>query len=230
MLECLNGRNEERVIFIVRQERLDDSKRMRLMEAGIEEFAKHGFEAASYNKIIERSGLSKGTVYYYFDNKESLLLTVLDEICQRFESAVGGLQLPETKEEYWATAWEYHQKAIRFFSENPLLGRVMFRISKDESCLDEQLKDIHQQSSHFMNELFVRGQEIGTVRKDLPLETIERLMHAIGRVLSADIVEERGDELQNLEDAEVRLRVERFMIIMHDLSKRILTPEEVRNA
>jgi AcrR family transcriptional regulator len=202
------------------------------MEAAIEEFAERGFDAASYNKIIERSGLSKGTVYYYFDNKENLLLTVLDEICQRFVRAVGGLQLPDTQEEYWVTAWEYHQKAIRFFSENPQLGRVMFRISKDEPCLDEQLKDIHEQSSRFMNELITRGQEIGAVRKDLPLETVERLMHAIGRVLSADIVEERGDELQNLEDTEVRLRVEKFMTIMHDLSQRILTPEpeEVRHA
>jgi AcrR family transcriptional regulator len=200
------------------------------MEAAIEEFAKHGFSAASYNKIIERSGLSKGTVYYYFDNKESLLLTVLDEICQRFENAVGGLRLPDTKEEYWATAWKYHQKVIRFFSENPLLGRVMFRISKDEACFDEQLKDVHERSSYFMDELFVRGQEIGAVRKDLPLETIGRLMHAIGRVLSADIVEERGVALQDIQDVEVRSRVEKFMTMMHDLSQRILAPEEVRHA
>ncbi|MDR1377645.1 MAG: TetR/AcrR family transcriptional regulator [Synergistaceae bacterium] len=202
---------------------------MRLIEAAIAEFAERGFNAASYNKIIERSGLSKGTVYYYFDNKESLLLTVMDEICQRFMCAVGGLQLPDTKEEYWATNWEYHQKAIRFFFENPSLGRVMFRLSKDEPCFCEQLKDSHERTTRFMAALFVRGQEIGAVREDLPLETIGRLMHAIGHVLFADIVEERGVDLQDLQDAEVCSRIGKFMKIMHDLSQRILTPEEVRH-
>ena len=49
----------------------------------MEEFAERGVELASYNKIIERSGLSKGTVYYYFDNKDSLLETVLDYLMVR---------------------------------------------------------------------------------------------------------------------------------------------------
>jgi AcrR family transcriptional regulator len=210
----------------VRRERLDDAKRARLMEAAIAEFAERGFEAASYNKIIERSGLSKGTVYYYFDNKDSLLSIVVDEICQGFIHAVEGLQLPDTKEEYWRIAWEYHQRAIRFFFENPLLGRVMFHLAKYEPCFSEQLKSAHERTTRFMADLLVRGQEIGAIREDLPMETIERLMHAIGQVLSSDIVEERGVALQ---DTEVRLRVEKFMKIMHDLSQRILTPEEVQH-
>ncbi|MDR1873525.1 MAG: TetR/AcrR family transcriptional regulator [Synergistaceae bacterium] len=193
------------------------------MEAAIEEFAERGFDAASYNKIIERSGLSKGTVYYYFDNKDSLLATVIEEICQRFLRTVGDLRLPETKEEYWATAWEYHQRTIRFFSENPLPGRVMFRLSQNEPFFDEHLRGAHDRATQFMSALIVRGQEIGAVRNDLPMETIERLMHAMGRVLSSDIVEDRDLSREN---EEIRARIEKFMKMMHDLSKRILTPEE----
>ena len=42
---------------IVRQERLKDDKKARLIEAAIEEFNEHGLQNASYNRIIERSGL-----------------------------------------------------------------------------------------------------------------------------------------------------------------------------
>ncbi|MDR1977743.1 MAG: TetR/AcrR family transcriptional regulator [Synergistaceae bacterium] len=214
------------MVFIVRQERLDDVKRMRLMEAAVEEFAERGFDAASYNKIIERSGLSKGTVYYYFDNKDSLFATTVEEICQRFLHTIGDLRLPDTKEEYWATAWEYHQRAIRFFSENPLPGRVMFRLSKDEPFFDEYLKNAHERATQFMSDLIARGQEIGAVRNDLPWETVHRLIHAMGRVLSSDIIEDRDVSLEN---DEIKARIEKFMKMMHDLSKRILTPEEVRH-
>jgi hypothetical protein len=77
-----------------------------------------------------------------------------------------------------------------------------------------------------MTDLLVRGQEIGAVRGDLPPETIERVMHAIGKELSADIID-GGDAMRNLMDKDVCLRVEKFMNIMHDLSQRILTPGEV---
>jgi AcrR family transcriptional regulator len=216
------------MVFIVRQERLDDAKRERLIDAAIEEFAEHGFDAASYNKIIESSGLSKGTVYYYFDNKDSLLETVLDEICQRFLKAVGGMELPETKEEYWSAEWEYHQRVGRFFSENPLVGRVMHWLSANDFHLDERLAPAHERVSCFTRKLLARGQELGTVRKDFPLETIERLMHAIGKVLAADII---GEDPLNTgllpQQEEMGIRIEKFINMVHDLDKRILTPEEV---
>ena len=218
------------MIFIVRQERLDDAKRTRLMEAAIEEFAERGIESASYNKIIERSGLSKGTVYYYFDNKDSLLLTVLDEICERFRRAIGDLALPETKEGYWETALEYHGRAIRFFLENPLLWRVLFWISKDSPCNDGHVEVFHDRATRFLDDLIVRGQEIGAVRRDFPPETVQRLMHSLGKVLAADILgydrngtaPASGKKMNETEQT----KVEQFMLMIHDLSRRILTPEE----
>jgi AcrR family transcriptional regulator len=214
---------EKEGISITRQERLDDVKRTRLMEAAIEEFAEHGFDSASYNRIIERSGLSKGTVYYYYDNKDSLLATMMDGICERFALLTEDIGMPDTKEEYWETIWKYHQRTIRFFSENPLIGRVMFRL-KEDMCtrFDERLDNAHERASAFMNELLVRGQEIGAVRKDMPLETIRRLMRAIGRALSIEVIRKRGGDV--FRDEEASSRIKKFMDMMHDLSKRILTP------
>ena len=46
--------------------KIDDEKKAALIEAAMEEIAANGIDGASYNRIIERSGLSKGVVYYYF--------------------------------------------------------------------------------------------------------------------------------------------------------------------
>jgi AcrR family transcriptional regulator len=189
-----------------------------LIEAAIGEFAERGIDAASYNKIIERSGLSKGVVYYYFDDKESLLLTVLDDICERFMRAIGDLSIPGTKEEYWATAWEYHKRAILFFCENPVVSQVMFQLSQDE-----RWAAAHHRATRFMDDLLARGQEMGAVRNDLPVETIQDLMHATGRVL-ATVILGKGDAERQKTD---RSHIEKFMVTMHDLSKRMLAPEEV---
>ena len=210
---------------IVRQERLDDAKRARLMEAAMEEFAERGIESASYNKIIERSGLSKGTVYYYFDNKDSLLLTVLDEICDRFHRAVGDLALPSTKDEYWTAAQEYNSRTIRFFFENPRIWRVLLRISKDAPNMGEQLEPVRCRITRSMDDLIVRGQEIGAVRDDIPLDTAQRLMHELGKILSAGMVGEY-ESAGNKPREKKQVKIEKFIATMHDLSKRILAPKE----
>ena len=44
--------------------------------AALDEFAAHGFHDASLNRIIEAAGISKGSMYYYFDGKEDLFAHV----------------------------------------------------------------------------------------------------------------------------------------------------------
>ena len=211
----------------MRQERLDDAKRASLMEAAMEEFADRGIESASYNKIIERSGLSKGTVYYYFDNKDSLLLTVLGDICARFHQAIGDLEPPDTKEKYWATDREYSNRVIRFFFENPKLWRVLSYISKDAPHIGKQFDSFSERVMCFMDKLIVKGQEIGAVRNDISPDTAQRLIHALGRVLSTVMLEGREDAPPGERELEKeRDHMEKFIAAMHDLSKRILTPEE----
>ena len=59
-----------------RFDKLDLQTRSRILETAAEGFADSGFEV-SYNAIIERTGLSKGVMYYYFDDKEDLYLTLV---------------------------------------------------------------------------------------------------------------------------------------------------------
>jgi len=212
------------VFLIVRQERLSYAKRTRLINAAIEEFAERGVDSASYNKIIERSGLSKGTVYYYFDNKDSLLMTVLDEICDQFHQAIGDIKLPETREEFWDTVREYDGRAIRFFLGNPRLWRVLHWISKDLP-LKEQFKVIRERITYFIDNLTAKGLEIGAVRNDIPLETAQRLRHEMGKVLAYEMLGDFEAWSKGKCEKEL-LDVEKFIAAMHDLGKRILTPRE----
>ncbi|QFT33431.1 HTH-type transcriptional repressor Bm3R1 [Labrenzia sp. THAF82] len=46
------------------------------VEAARQIFAEHGFEAATTNQIADRAGISIGSLYQYFPNKDSLILAV----------------------------------------------------------------------------------------------------------------------------------------------------------
>jgi AcrR family transcriptional regulator len=49
-----------------------------LLAAGCSLFVSQGYEQTTVDQIAERAGLTKGAVYFHFDNKEALLLALLD--------------------------------------------------------------------------------------------------------------------------------------------------------
>ncbi|NQS97644.1 MAG: TetR/AcrR family transcriptional regulator [candidate division Zixibacteria bacterium] len=62
-----------------------------ILEAAKAVFARDGYEKTSLEEIAARCELAKGTIYYYFENKEKLLNSVvesaLDEIIQNIVEA-----------------------------------------------------------------------------------------------------------------------------------------------
>src|SRR5687768_13872518 len=57
----------------------DPAKRKQIMEGATRVFMKLGFEAASMNDITREAGVSKGTIYVYFQNKEELFVAMVEQ-------------------------------------------------------------------------------------------------------------------------------------------------------
>lgn len=208
---------------IVRQERLKDDKKARLIEAAIEEFNKHGLQNASYNRIIERSGLSKGAVYYYFENKDALFCTVLEDIGERFLEAIKGLELPETREAYWDAAREHRRREVAFFVANPSFGRILMILSEHDLSFDDPFWRAFERPIRFLSRFIEAGQRLGAVRDDLGAVTIQRLMWAVGKVMNLELF---GAVCcgGTCADGEVERISHRYLEVMNDLSRRMLAP------
>jgi len=54
--------------------------RARLMEAATRLFAEHGYESTSLKQIVELADTSIGNCYFYFQNKEAILLAIAEEL------------------------------------------------------------------------------------------------------------------------------------------------------
>ena len=60
---------------LARYESIEESLKARILEVSKQEFAALGYDGASYNQIIQKIGISKGSMYYYLENKEDLIIT-----------------------------------------------------------------------------------------------------------------------------------------------------------
>ena len=59
----------------------DSAKRRQIIEGARAMFLAQGFDAASMNDIARAAGVSKGTLYVYFANKEELFEAIVEEEC-----------------------------------------------------------------------------------------------------------------------------------------------------
>jgi AcrR family transcriptional regulator len=59
----------------------DSAKRRQIVEGARAMFLAQGFDAASMNDIARAAGVSKGTLYVYFQNKEQLFQAIVELEC-----------------------------------------------------------------------------------------------------------------------------------------------------
>jgi len=57
-----------------------EKRRQHLLDAALDEFFESGFAAARMDDIARRAGVSKGTIYLYFDSKEQVFNELIDAI------------------------------------------------------------------------------------------------------------------------------------------------------
>ncbi|QND53931.1 TetR/AcrR family transcriptional regulator [Phyllobacterium sp. 628] len=62
----------------------DPVKRQQILDGANRVFSQMGFDAASMNDITREAGVSKGTIYVYFNNKEELFI----DLCQQYKTAL----------------------------------------------------------------------------------------------------------------------------------------------
>ncbi len=56
-----------------------EERRAQILEAALKVFATKGFKGATNKDIADAAGVSTGLIYFYFENKENLLLAILED-------------------------------------------------------------------------------------------------------------------------------------------------------
>lgn len=66
----------------------DPAKREQIIDGAHRVFTRMNFDAASMNDVAREAGVSKGTIYVYFQNKEELFAALMEREKSRFRDAL----------------------------------------------------------------------------------------------------------------------------------------------
>jgi TetR/AcrR family transcriptional regulator len=102
-----------------RRKREKEERRQSILQAAREVFFENGFHQATVEAVAERAEVSKGTVYLYFESKETilalLLLEGLQELVKKLEEAYAVEENLPVDERLRRLGWAY----FRFFQVEP---------------------------------------------------------------------------------------------------------------
>ncbi|QDG50960.1 TetR/AcrR family transcriptional regulator [Persicimonas caeni] len=202
-----------------RFDNLDPDKQGQILDAAAEEFGEKGYEAASINQIIQKAGISKGSMYYYFEDKRDLFDTTLRYATERMLAMTGGFDVDAiTAENFWEYLQDYSRRSLDQLRNNELYIRLAksFHQVMEPNDPEAPGAETMEWGKQVMRELLERGREFGRVRTDLSIDFLIQLAIAVDSVFDHWLLERWGEcseeELQELMEQHI------------DAMKRLLSP------
>lgn len=170
-----------RRVGLTKQEQRDASIE-RLLGAAEKLFVTKGFHATTTDEIGASAGLTKGSVYFYFGDKTSVLLallekveaTVLQPLIDKVENG-GGTPLERIE------AFLLHQADVARESPAMLLLPIIVSIefAGTGELAEKRVKWGYQRTGQALRKAVAQGQELGLFRSDVSAEQQASMMLAL---------------------------------------------------
>ncbi len=205
-----------------RFDNIDPSRKKKILDAARSEFIRSGYEGTSLNDIIREAEISKGSLYYYFEDKVDLYITVLKQVMGEIEQRLGGFTSDEFSDDFWADIENYIKKTIQFSLENPDVIRLArgLKVVLATDPTNEFLKEFSDSGKAFTADIIKHGQDMGEVRSDIPFEMLTAIIYNLGETMDYWVF----DHWETFTQEELK----KIHIIYTDMFRRIAGIEPVK--
>jgi AcrR family transcriptional regulator len=164
----------------VTQEHLD-ARRAQILEGARSAFARYGYHGATFTRLEEATGLSRGSIFRYFDDKKDLFLAVGTDVNRRYIDAITAGGFAEAIHELARDNPEL--LAVLLEAEMRLYRDEDFRRRMEESTADDRAR---------LEAWFQEQRASGEVRTDLNWRDLARFASIVLNGTGLRIA--RGDE------------------------------------
>lgn len=197
---------------------LPEEKRNTVINAAIDEFAEYGLENASTNRIVANSGISKGSFYQYFEDKQDVFMYLLTVLEREKVEYFKGKHPPSTNMD----TFEYFRWMIKtgmeFNTNYPLLTQAISRVMFGEGLYyGNTFADIRERTSQGLRMMIKQAIEHGEVDPSVDVELAVMIMETWSNAISSYILNEgmkQKDIMKWVRSAKVQERIDKMLYVM----------------
>ena len=171
-------------------ENLPDEKRGRVLAEATREFAEHGYHQASVNRIVDRLGIAKGSLFKYFGNKAGLFEYLFSNAVAEFKQPLKDIR-DNASGDFFERIEQSFMASGAFIDAHPQLYRIYLKMLFNEN-FPFRLKflgEIRRAHAKFLRRLVDDGIASGQLDPDLDRdETVFTIHSTLDRFLQSHAV------------------------------------------
>jgi len=148
-----------------------------ILDAALKVFAAKGFAAARMEDIARAAGVTKGTIYLYFENKEAVFKSLVrEEIGRTLGTVTADVAIFEGSARFLLRLVMTTMFAVLIDSDKVVLPKIVIAESANFPWLAEFYRfEVIERGLGLLTGLIQRGIDRGEFRADLPPQHIARL-------------------------------------------------------
>lgn len=156
-------------------------RRRHIMSVASRVFAEKGYYASTISDIASSAGIAKGTIYWYFSNKRSIMIAILDDISQEIVETFGSI-LQDAGNGLDAVL-ECVEPALRLLDKHgPIYLMYFLEIGSTDRTIQEKYRNIYQVVHAGTKFAVKRGVREGVIREVNPDLAAYAVMGLVERV------------------------------------------------
>jgi len=144
-----------------------------ILEAAFVEFSRNGYASTTLDQIAERAGVTKGTIYVYFENKEHLFISMvreavkatMDTVEDMFERHDGSTA--DLLREQFSFIYDH---IVRDRRRREVVRMLIAEASRFPALADRYHQEIHLPCMDLLTRTIQRGMDRGEIRRSAVTE------------------------------------------------------------
>ncbi len=160
-------------------------KYKRILDAAIKVFAKQGFFQSTISQIAREAGVADGTIYLYFKNKDDILVQFFNyKAKQVFDLFREDVELADNAVDKLKNLVRRH---LAEFQRDRNMARVFQSMAhQNDPMVQEKIREIRKMYLEIVAEIMEKGQEEGSLRRDLYLSLVKRyILGAVETIINS---------------------------------------------
>ncbi len=168
---------------------LPEDKQKRILNAAYAEFGMHGYKNASTNRMVQAAGISKGTLFYYFNSKNELFNDLVDRALDSTVAHFGAL-LAANEPDYFDRLLCIAKLKLEYQRENGEVLRFMGMVfvMKDRSHLRPEVRKKYDDIVNDARKKVARQENLSAFRTDVDPVMMRRMVGWIIEGYEKDMV------------------------------------------
>jgi len=182
-----------------------------ILQGAAQVFERHGYAAGTTNRIAERAGVSIGTLYQYFPDKDAILLALTERHLQEGTSALQPLlsELIERPPPVGEALRRLLEALLELHRHHPGLHRVLFEEAPRPAALRAQLDLAFELATATVARYLSLREEVNVsdpqLAAQLLVQTVEAITHGL-------VIHPRADVAPEAYAREAARMLERYLL------------------